>query len=374
MAKDHPEFVSQMKEQMLVYFEQINSDGSSNIDAMGNNINYTLTEIENSLDEHTKNGGTKAIQNAKNTKDGVSKEFNETAVNLDKITKQGGDAAAKNIENTSKKVSNSSKQMEQNVKGSMSGVNNNMQQEATNMYKGVSTSMHMMEKKSKQSATNMYKGITTSTAKMAQKSRQDASHMHNGVRDSANAMSKKARISATEMYKGVTTSTSKMADKAISDWNRIRTAYSKPITAKITKTISTNTISNGNVSTRTIDNPGIINNIKTLAKIRTPDISEFDISGAYYRSNNSSNIIARTRNSKDNEYSYEQNMSSIKTIENTLNNVVSVLNNLIDAFSSNIQVEATFNIDGTTLAKTTASKFDSVNGNRLNLTERGLLI
>ena len=374
MAKDHPEFVSQMKEQMLVYFEQINSDGSSNIDAMGNNINYTLTEIENSLDEHTKNGGTKAIQNAKNTKDGVSKEFNETAVNLDKSTKQGGDAAAKNIENTSKKVSNSSKQMEQNVKGSMSGVNNNMQQEATNMYKGVSTSMHMMEKKSKQSATNMYKGVTTSTSKMAQKSRQDASHMHNGVRDSASAMSKKARISATEMYKGVTTSTSKMADKAISDWNRIRTAYSEPITAKINKTISTNTISNENASTRNIDNPGIINNIKTLAKIRTPDISEFDISGAYYRSNNSSNIIARTRNSKDNEYSYEQNMSSIKTIENTLNNVVSVLNNLIDAFSSNIQVEATFNIDGTTLAKTTASKFDSVNGNRLNLTERGLLI
>lgn len=341
LSQTSPQFVAEMEAQMSAYFEQANTNGSTSIDELSNNVEADSKQIEQSMDIHTKYG-----TNALNT-------------NLDKGAKDVSKSlnAIKNTTNTD-----------------MGSANNAMQQNATTMYKGVSTSFYKMEQKAKQSSTDMMKGVNTSTHKMANESRQDASRMHNGVRDSASAMSQKARSSATEMYKGVTSSTSKMADKAIADWNRIRNTYSKPISGTITKTTVNKTISSGNGATRTIDmdNPGVASNIKAFANIKNPDISEFAISGRYYNSNNTYNILGK--NSRYQGYDYEQSMSSMKSVESTLNTVVSALNNLIDTFSSNIQVDASFNVDGIVLAKMTASHFDKVNGNRLNLTERGLIL
>lgn len=374
LSQTSPQFVAEMEAQMSAYFDQANTNGSTSMDELSSNVEADSSQIEQSMSIHTANGANSVD---KNTKDAATKgDINTKALkdSVDKNTKDGANALNNNLDKGAKYASKSLNAIKNTTNTDMGSANNAMQQNATNMYKGVSTSFYKMEQKAKQSSTDMMKGVNTSTHKMANESRQDASRMHNGVRDSASAMSQKARSSATEMYKGVTSSTSKMADKAIADWNRIRNAYSKPISGTITKTTVNKTISSGNGATRTIDmdNPGVASNIKAFANIKNPDISEFAISGRYYNSNNTYNILGK--NSRYQGYDYEQSMSSMKSVESTLNTVVSTLNNLIDTFSSNIQVDASFNVDGTVLAKMTASHFDKVNGNRLNLTERGLIL
>lgn len=374
LSQTSPQFVAEMEAQMSAYFDQANTNGSNSMDELSSNVEADSSQIEQSMSIHTANGANSVD---KNTKDAATKgDINTKALkdSVDKNTKDGANALNNNLDKGAKDASKSLNAIKNTTNTDMGSANNAMQQNATNMYKGVSTSFYKMEQKAKQSSTDMMKGVNTSTHKMANESRQDASRMHNGVRDSASAMSQKARSSATEMYKGVTSSTSKMADKAIADWNRIRNAYSKPISGTITKTTVNKTISSGNGATRTIDmdNPGVASNIKAFANIKNPDISEFAISGRYYNSNNTYNILGK--NSRYQGYDYEQSMSSMKSVESTLNTVVSALNNLIDTFSSNIQVDASFNVDGTVLAKMTASHFDKVNGNRLNLTERGLIL
>lgn len=374
LSQTSPQFVAEMEAQMSAYFDQANTNGSTSMDELSSNVEADSSQIEQSMSIHTANGANSVD---KNTKDAATKgDINTKALkdSVDKNTKDGANALNNNLDKGAKDASKSLNAIKNTTNTDMGSANNAMQQNATNMYKGVSTSFYKMEQKAKQSSTDMMKGVNTSTHKMANESRQDASRMHNGVRDSASAMSQKARSSATEMYKGVTSSTSKMADKAIADWNRIRNAYSIPISGTIIKTTVNKTISSGNGATRTIDmdNPGVASNIKAFANIKNPDISEFAISGRYYNSNNTYNILGK--NSRYQGYDYEQSMSSMKSVESTLNTVVSALNNLIDTFSSNIQVDASFNMDGTVLARMTASHFDKVNGNRLNLTERGLLL
>ena len=221
--------------------------------------------------------------------------------------------------------------MENNVKGSMSGVNKNMQQEATTIYKGVSTSFYMMEKKTKQSATDMMKGVNTSTHNMSQRSREDASRMHNGVRDSASAMSLKARQSASEMYRGVTTSTRLMANAAIDDWNRIRDAYSRSISGTVTKTTVLQTISEGPKSiTREIPNisgsytMSREDNLRlrsaNLANFAMPriDTSQYLTRGSYYNSN-----------SYNSSFSNVVNNSSNKNLESKLDKLISLMSELL---------------------------------------------
>ena len=279
LSQTSPQFVAEMEAQMSAYFEQANTNGSTSIDELSNNVEADSKQIEQSMDIHTKDG-----TNALNT-------------NLDKGAKDVSKSlnAIKNTTNTD-----------------MGSANNAMQQNATTMYKGVSTSFYKMEQKAKQSSTDMMKGVNTSTHKMANESRQDASHMHNGVRDSASAMSLKVRQSASEMYKGVTTSTRKMADAAISDWNRVRKAYSKPITGTVTKTTVNKSIS-AQSKVRSIPTNNDIPTIASLEptyQLRTPDISDFAISSRYYNSSYSErgsitkakhNDLDKINNKKTNE-------------------------------------------------------------------------
>lgn len=363
MASEHPEFISQMEAQMSAYFEQANSNGSTSMDILSSNVEAELSQVEQSLDSHTKSGANSVDLNTKKAASSASKNTQELASNVDKNTKDANTKAKTNMDNAAKDVAKATSNMATEAKKGTGEV-----------AKNTDTDMQKANKAVQQSATDMYNGSKKSYSKMADVAREEGTRMYKGVTTSADKMSSSARSSATEMYKGVTTSTSRMADKAISDWNRIRNAYSIPISGTIIKTTVNKTISSGNGATRTIDmdNPGVASNIKAFANIKNPDISEFAISGRYYNSNNTYNILGK--NSRYQGYDYEQSMSSMKSVESTLNTVVSALNNLIDTFSSNIQVDASFNVDGIVLAKMTASHFDKVNGNRLNLTERGLIL
>ena len=89
----------------------------------------------------------------------------------------------------------------------------------------------------------MYNGVKTSFSKMEQVCKQHATDMYKGVQTSASKMASSAKNSATDMYKGVTNSTSQMANKAISDWNRVRSAYSNPVRASISVTKTQTTVS-----------------------------------------------------------------------------------------------------------------------------------
>lgn len=290
LSQTSPQFVAEMEAQMSAYFEQANTNGSTSIDELSNNVEADSKQIEQSMDIHTKDG-----TNALNT-------------NLDKGAKDVSKSlnAIKNTTNTD-----------------MGSANNAMQQNATTMYKGVSTSFYKMEQKAKQSSTDMMKGVNTSTHKMANESRQDASHMHNGVRDSASAMSLKVRQSASEMYKGVTTSTRKMADAAISDWNRVRKAYSKPITGTVTKTTVNKSIS-AQSKVRSIPTNNDIPTIASLEptyQLRTPDISDFAISSRYYNSSYSERVSITKAKHND------SNKDNISKTNELLNQLISLMKN-----------------------------------------------
>ena len=290
LSQTSPQFVAEMEAQMSAYFEQANTNGSTSIDELSNNVEADSKQIEQSMDIHTKDG-----TNALNT-------------NLDKGAKDVSKSlnAIKNTTNTD-----------------MGSANNAMQQNATTMYKGVSTSFYKMEQKAKQSSTDMMKGVNTSTHKMANESRQDASHMHNGVRDSASAMSLKVRQSASEMYKGVTTSTRKMADAAISDWNRVRKAYSKPITGTVTKTTVNKSIS-AQSKVRSIPTNNDIPTIASLEptyQLRAPDISDFAISSRYYNSSYSERVSITKAKHND------SNKDNISKTNELLNQLISLMKN-----------------------------------------------
>ena len=192
---------------------------------------------------------------------------------MDIHTKDGTNALNTNLDKGAKDVSKSLNAIKNTTNTDMGSANNAMQQNATTMYKGVSTSFYKMEQKAKQSSTDMMKGVNTSTHKMANESL-------------------KVRQSASEMYKGVTTSTRKMADAAISDWNRVRKAYSKPITGTVTKTTVNKSIS-AQSKVRSIPTNNDIPTIASLEptyQLRTPDISDFAISSRYYNSSYSERV------------------------------------------------------------------------------------
>ena len=87
----------------------------------------------------------------------------------------------------------------------------------------------------------MYNGAKQSFTKLAEVAKQSGTDMYNGVRVSAEKMSSSAKTSASDMYREVLqTSTRLMANNAISDWGRIRDAYSVPITGIINITKTTN--------------------------------------------------------------------------------------------------------------------------------------
>lgn len=256
LSQTSPQFIAEMKEQMDTYFGQINESGTTNTNELSNNVENALTNVENSMNTHTKNATN----------------------NVDINTKDAANKAKTNMDNAAKSVAHATSNMAKEAKKGTGDV-----------AKNTDSDMQKANKAVQQSATDMYNGSKKSYAKMADVAKEEGTRMYKGVTTSAQKMSNNARSSATEMYKGVTTSTRKMADAAIADWNRIRSAYSKPISGTITKTTVTKTIASESKAPKVRSIP-TNNDIPTIAsleptyQLRTPDISDFAISSRYYNS------------------------------------------------------------------------------------------
>ncbi|CEP46418.1 phage tail tape measure protein [[Clostridium] sordellii] len=237
--------VEQASKKVEQNLKEMAAAGKIDADTMQKDISQAMEHMKQQMDAKTKEGADKvnantknaeiqAVQNAQNTKDGVSKAYSETTSNIDKSTKEAGNKAKTNMDQASKDVGNATNNMANEAKKGTSKLASNTDADMKNANKAV-----------QQSATDMYNGAKKSYSKLADVAKQEASRMHNGVRDSASAMSLKARQSASEMYRGVTTSTRLMANAAIADWNRIRSVYSQPIHGTVTKTTVLQTISQG---------------------------------------------------------------------------------------------------------------------------------
>lgn len=296
------QFILNTKKATGEYKEAIDKDTKE----AAQNADKNTKELENKVDTNTKgakekgNKNTKGLEinidtNTKNAKDKADKNTKDLSNNTDKNTKDASNKADTNTKDLAKKVDTNTKDANNKAKSNMDKAakdvgtaTSNMAKEAKKgtgeVAKNTDSDMKKANKSVQQSATDMYNGSKKSYSKMADVARDEGTRMYKGVTTSAQKMSDKARSSATEMYKGVTTSTSRMADKAISDWNRIRNAYSKPISGTVTKTTVNKTIARGEGNTRSViyDDIAMINNIRTAPRLKVPDISDFDISGRYY--------------------------------------------------------------------------------------------
>ncbi|MEG0134231.1 MAG: phage tail tape measure protein, partial [Clostridium sp.] len=177
------------------------------------------------------------------------------------------------IDGASKKISTSTGKAKTDAKKNFKDINQSAKSELDGVKGSVDSNMDGSAKKVQQEATNMYKGVKTSFNKMNQCAREDGTKMYQGVTTSANKMASNAKTAATNMYKGVTGSTSKMAQKAISDWNRVRDAFSKSISGTI-KTTKKTIISKPEKEEKTSIYDGYIQNV---------DTSRYNLDGAYYK-------------------------------------------------------------------------------------------
>ena len=230
MAVEHPEFIAQMKEQMTLYFEQANVEGSASMDTLSTNVETELAEVEKSMSTHTENGANSVDTNTKTAAENAKKNTESLKNSVDENTKNAGKSAKDNMDSAAKGVADATSNMAKDAKKGTSEV-----------AKNTDTDMQKANKAVQQSATDMYNGSKKSYQKMADVAREEGTRMYLGVKTSAEKMASSAKSAATDMYRGVTTSTSRMADKAIADWNRVKNAYSRSIsgTISVTKTEKT---------------------------------------------------------------------------------------------------------------------------------------
>ena len=240
----------QMKDAILNNLNSMGIDGSTLINQLRTESTNHMNSMSNEADKATKDMSSKVDANTKSAKDKASKNTKDLAADVDKNTKDAKEKANTNTKgiatdtdaNTKKAASSASKNTAEGAKSvekNMSKMSKDAKANTSKVAADTDADFKKANRSIQQEATNMYNGAKQSFTKLAEIAKQSGSDMYNGVRVSAEKMSSSAKTSASDMYRGVTTSTKLMADSAISDWGRIRDAYSVPITGKINITKTT---------------------------------------------------------------------------------------------------------------------------------------
>jgi hypothetical protein len=140
-----------------------------------------------------------------------------------------------------------------------------LQQSATNMYNGAKVSFSSLANVARSSMSSMYNGVSTSFSSMANNARTACSSMYNGCKTSFVNLANVGRNQFSNLYNGASNSIRSLSyavqgnmntvrsainikgavNSAISDFNRLRSALSKPINSKIniSKTTTVSTVS-----------------------------------------------------------------------------------------------------------------------------------
>lgn len=217
--------VDEATTQVMNNLKLMQANGKLNTETLEKDVSSAMETMKKNMDNKTKEGSKAVDKNTKEAKDKASKNTKELAKDVDKNTKDAKSNADKNTKDAANSVKNNTDKMAKDAKTNTSKV-------ATD----TDTDFKKANKSIQQESTNMYNGAKQSFTKLAEIAKQAGSDMYNGVSKSAQKMASSAKTSASDMYRGVTTSTRLMANQAISDWDRVRSAYSSPIRGVINVT------------------------------------------------------------------------------------------------------------------------------------------
>lgn len=217
--------VDEATTQVMNNLKLMQANGKLNTETLEKDVSSAMETMKKNMDNKTKEGSKAVDKNTKEAKDKASKNTKELAKDVDKNTKDAKSNADKNTKDAANSVKTNTDKMAKDAKTNTSKV-------ATD----TDTDFKKANKSIQQESTNMYNGAKQSFTKLAEIAKQAGSDMYNGVSKSAQKMASSAKTSASDMYRGVTTSTRLMANQAISDWNRVRSAYSSPIRGVINVT------------------------------------------------------------------------------------------------------------------------------------------
>ncbi len=317
-SKKVEENLKQMATAGKIDADTMSKDVSSAMEQMKKQMDTKTKEGANSVDTNMDKAASDVNQATSKIQSDVNKNMNTSSTDMKNKSKEGADSISQNYGKGASDANKELSKISSDTKSNMDKSTQAIRQSGSDMYNGVKTSFSKMEQVCKQHATEMYKGVQTSAKKMA---------------DSA-------KTSASDMYRGVTTSTSKMANQAISDWNRIRNAYSKPIKGSVTMTKTT-----VNKTEKASLEPGTENQAPipfTSDILRATSIPEnYNFRTGYYsipsQSNNIINNITDT-SSKEISKLYDllsktlnkDNSSVVVKIENFINNTDTDINTLAE--------------------------------------------
>ena len=204
--------------------------------------------------------------------EGATKSGEETAKATIKGTKSGLEGGKGEVKDASKQVATEStaamleelSNLSPETYKKMLDAAQAVRQSATDMYNGAKYSFSQLGKAAKEAMTDMYKGVKTSMYKLAQAVKQEASNMYNGAKTSFVNLCNVGKNQFSNLYNGAGNSIRQLShtvqgcmntikssinsiggavNSAIRDYNRLRSALSKPINASVkinqTRTIST---------------------------------------------------------------------------------------------------------------------------------------
>ena len=341
LSKTSPNFIYEMKEQMNIYFEQINESGSINTNELSSNVETELKKLEQSMSTHSKDGATGVDINTKSAVQKADTNTKELVQKVDANTRDANIKAKFNMDNAAKDIATATSNMAKEAKKGTGDISKN-----------IDLDMQKANKAIQQSATDMYNGSKISYSKMADVAKTESLRMSDDVTTNAEKMRDNAKQAATDMYKGVTTSTKKMADKAIADWDRIRDEYSKSIEGTVTKTTFNKTITQNDDAPRNINSDGprhiksqkirLLDSkiIKSYGLKKTKTLG-YAISSNYYNFNNT-----KTLSKSSIENSTLNTINHNKITNDLLNQIIEVLQkgNTRNGLSQTMHVH--LNVDG----------------------------
>lgn len=214
----------------------------------------------------------KVVEDLLKNQEGATKSGEETAKAQTNAVKGGLEGGKGEVKNASKQVATEStaamleelSNLSPETYKKMLDAAQAVRQSATDMYNGAKYSFSQLGKAAKESMTDMYKGVKTSMYKLAQAVKQEASNMYNGAKTSFINLCNVGKNQFSNLYNGAGNSIRQLShtvqgcmntikssinsigsavNSAIRDYNRLRSALSKPINASVnikqTKTIST---------------------------------------------------------------------------------------------------------------------------------------
>ena len=214
----------------------------------------------------------KVVEDLLKNQEGSTKSGEETAKATVNAVKGGLEGGKGEVKDASKQVATEStaamleelSNLSPETYNKMLDAAQAVRQSATDMYNGAKYSFSQLGKAAKESMTDMYKGVKTSMYKLAQAVKQEASNMYNGAKTSFIDLCNVGKNQFSNLYNGAGNSIRQLShtvqgcmntikssinsiggavNSAIRDYNRLRSALSKPINASVnikqTKTIST---------------------------------------------------------------------------------------------------------------------------------------